>query len=89
MIADVRTTVTLDPDVVAKLKARMREKGVSFKEAINTAIRNGLAEGGKQRKPFHQKSYNMGTPTISLRKALQVAARLEDEEIVRDLTIRK
>jgi hypothetical protein len=85
----MRTTVTLDADVLAKLKSHMREKGVSFKEALNTAIRNGLNYGGKQKKVFHQKSYNMGKATISLRKALQLAAEMEDQEIVRDLTIQK
>jgi hypothetical protein len=85
----MRTTVTLDPDVLAKIKSYMREKGVSFKDAINTAIRIGLSRGGKQKKVFRQKSYNMGTPSIPLRKALQLASEMEDQEIIRDLTIRK
>ena len=85
----MRTTVTLDPDVLAKIKSYMREKGVSFKEALNTAIRNGLSNSGKQKKLFHQKTYNMGTPTIPLRKALQLASEMEDQEILRDLTIQK
>jgi Ribbon-helix-helix protein, copG family len=38
----VRTTVTLDDDVVAKLKAEVRKSGASFKEVVNKAIRNGL-----------------------------------------------
>jgi len=89
MIHSMRTTVTLDPDVVASLKIYIREKGVSFKEAINTAIRMGLGGPKKNRKPFRQKTYNMGVPSVPLRKALQLAANLEDEEIIRDLTIRK
>src|SRR5664279_3623822 len=39
----MRTTVTLDPDVVAALRAGMRQRGVSFKEALNSAVRAGLA----------------------------------------------
>ena len=35
----MRTTVTLDPDVEAKLKAAMRQRGISFKVAINDAVR--------------------------------------------------
>ena len=84
----MRTTVTLDADVVAQLKSYMRETGVSFKEALNFAIRTGLGKTGKK-KPFHQKTYNMGVPSIPLRKALSLSAELEDHEIVRDLTIHK
>jgi hypothetical protein len=35
----VRTTVTLDADTEALLRRRMRERGLSFKQALNDAIR--------------------------------------------------
>jgi len=89
MIASMRTTVTLDQDVVAYLKAYMRERGLSFKDALNQAVRNGLSKNPKTRKPFRQKTYDMGIPAVPLRKALSLAAELEDEEILRDLAIRK
>src|SRR5215471_17992270 len=38
----MRTTVTLDPDVEARLREIARERGISFKEALNSAIRAGL-----------------------------------------------
>ncbi len=38
----MRTTLTLDPDVAAKLKQQMRRNGKSFKETINEALRLGL-----------------------------------------------
>jgi hypothetical protein len=38
----MRTTVTLDPDVQALLKKAKRERGVSFREALNDVVRNGL-----------------------------------------------
>ncbi len=34
--------ITLDSDVEALVKRLMRERGLSFKEAVNTAIRAGL-----------------------------------------------
>ena len=37
-----RTTVTLDPDVEQIVRRRMAERGVSFKEALNDAIRSGV-----------------------------------------------
>jgi hypothetical protein len=50
----VRTTITLDDDVVAKIKAEMRRTGGSFKEVVNEMIRNGFffVEKAKQQKPF-------------------------------------
>ena len=38
----MRTTVTLDPDVAAKLKRVARERDISFKEALNSSVREGL-----------------------------------------------
>ncbi|UDY23549.1 hypothetical protein [Nocardioides sp. Kera G14] len=35
----MRTTVTLDPDVEQLVRERMAAKGVSFKRALNDAIR--------------------------------------------------
>jgi hypothetical protein len=39
---DVRTTLTLDDDVKAKLDEEMRKNGKSFKEAVNYYLRLGL-----------------------------------------------
>jgi hypothetical protein len=38
----MRTTLTLDDDVAAKLKDLARRKKISFKEAVNTALRRGI-----------------------------------------------
>jgi hypothetical protein len=38
----VRTTLTLDDDVMAKIKAEMRKRGVSFKDIVNEMLRKGL-----------------------------------------------
>ena len=86
----MRTTVTLDPDLAARLKALARERGVSFKEALNSVLRRGLSEGSEQARPYRLQTYTMGVrPGINLDKALQLAAELEDEEIVRKLELRK
>ena len=37
----MRTTVTLDPDVEALLRRAMRERGASFKQVLNDAVRDG------------------------------------------------
>lgn len=81
----MRTTVTLDPDVEARLREVARERGISFKEALNNAVRAGLmaARGAREyRTPSRSLSLRQG---INLDKALQVAADLEDEEIAHEL----
>jgi hypothetical protein len=45
----MRTTVTLDADTEELLRRRMRERGVSFKVALNEAIRAGLAARASER----------------------------------------
>jgi hypothetical protein len=86
----VRTTVTLDPDVAAKLRAVARERGISFKQALNQAVRAGLSGQRRAVRSFKQYSQPMGLrPGLSLDKALQLAGALEDEEIVRKLDLRK
>lgn len=77
----MRTTVTLDPDVEQLIRRRMRERGVSFKEAINEAIRaSGSASTGR---PFRTATASMGESRVNLDRALQVIGDLEDDELVR------
>jgi len=40
----VRTTLTLDDDVAAKVKQESRRSGRSFKDVVNEALRRGLAD---------------------------------------------
>lgn len=53
----MRTTLTIDDDVAAKLEAEARRTGLSFKEVVNTMLRIGLsAKRGKlPRPPFKVK----------------------------------
>jgi len=84
-----RTTVTLDADVEALLKRIMRERGLSFKEAVNQALRAGLLDR-TDGTPSSTPTFSMGfRPDIPFDKALQLAAELEDEELVRRLAARK
>ena len=68
----MRTTVTLDPDVEALLRKIMSRKGLSFKAALNQALRNGLA--GKRPaapRPFSIRTFRMGyRPEVALDQAL-------------------
>jgi len=76
---DMRTTVTIDPDVQALLRKAMRERGEPFKQVLNAALRAGLRGGErKPAKPFRQRSFDLGRPLVDLTKALSLAAELED-----------
>lgn len=44
----MRTTLTLDEDVAAKLKAQVRKTGKPFKEVVNEMLRNGLLTSAKR-----------------------------------------
>ena len=91
MMLLMRTTVTLDPDVAAKLKEEMRKKDISFKEALNSSVRRGLDSGTSAGgKPYKVRTAKMGArPGVNLDKALQLAGELEDEEILRKMALRK
>lgn len=85
----MRTTVTLDSDTEALVKKVMRDRNMSFKEAVNGAIRAGLTT--RSGKPaFSTPTYSMGKhPRIDQHKALRLAGELEDDEIARKLAVRK
>ncbi len=69
----------------------MRERDISFKEALNQAARDGLvARSSRGSREYRLKTFRMGfRPEYPLEQALSLAAALEDEEIVRKLSIRK
>lgn len=80
----MRTTVTLDPDVEALVRQAMRERGLSFKQALNQAIRAGVANtAGAKVEPFRQRSFGLGRPRVDLTKALSLAGELDDQRITR------
>jgi hypothetical protein len=73
----MRTTVTLDADAEALIRKAMRERGISFKEAVNQAIVAGCAPPG--RRAFRTRTHDMGTPLVDLTKANEVFGELETE----------
>ncbi len=84
----MRTTVTLDADSEALIRKRMRERGTSFKQTLNEVIREGLG-GEASAGAFRTPTANLGLPAVSLDRALQLAAELEDEEQIRKMRVGK
>lgn len=86
----MRTTITLDPDIQALIEAVMKERGISFKEAVNSAIRAGLTQPKQERPRFVQKTFSLGAEQgFRWDKALAAADAIEDEELSRKLSLRK
>jgi plasmid stability protein len=58
----VRTTLTLDDDVAAKIRAEARKSGRSFKQIVNEALRDGLLAKQSRKKlpPFKVKARPLG-----------------------------
>lgn len=84
----MRTTVTLDPDVDQLIKASMKERGLSFKAALNAAVRAGLTTtpGRRYQTPTGSMGYN---PEVPWDKALRLAGELEDIELIRKMVLGK
>ena len=88
----MRTTLTIDDDLIRKLRENAYEKGVPFKEIVNQALKVGLVHLDKPKriKPYKCKVYSLGyPPSADLDHALNLADRLESEEIARKLSLRK
>jgi plasmid stability protein len=66
----VRTTLTLEKDVAARLKAEAQRSGRSFKDVVNECLRQGLAQRAPARSPgrFSVKPRDFGSarPGIAL-----------------------
>ena len=80
----MRTTVTLDPDTEQIIRQRMKERGQTFKQALNGAIRGSAIPAG-QRGPLQLTTHDLGTPRIDTTEVLRLARLLEDEQILKSM----
>ena len=88
----MRTTLTLDDRIAKALKTLAHRSGKPFKQIVNETLRAGLtAREAPKPRPYRLKPVSLGgvLPGIDLNKALRLAAALEDEEIARELDLRK
>jgi hypothetical protein len=72
----MRTTLTLDPDVVRLIEDAVHQERRPMKRVINDALRRGLARPALPREPYHLVAHES-----SLRPGLDLAGfnRLADE----------
>ena len=79
----MRTTLTLDDDVAARLKAAVRKQRRPFKQLVNEALRGGLEALDRPRhagRPFRSKGFDLGPSLVgSLDNVEEVLSRVEGE----------
>ena len=88
----MRTTVRMDDDLMTAVKERARSEGLSITRMLNRVVRTGLEalrQAPAERKAYREKTFRMGRPQLAMDKALALAAALEDEEVIRKMTLRK
>lgn len=86
----MRTTLTIADDVMEQLKREAKRSRRPFKAVVDEALRLGVdrIRPPARRREFKQRTFRMGYPPgTQLDKALQLAARLDDEEVVRKLAL--
>jgi hypothetical protein len=86
----MRTTVRIDPDLAARLRRIAHERGISFREALNSALRAGIGQRAGASRAYRVPARRLGLrPGVDLDKAMALSSALEDEEIIRKLEQRK
>ncbi len=88
----MRTTLAIADDILRELRKISRSTKRPLTVTANEVLRAGLAAMRKpppRRKRFREAAVDMGLPTVDLTKALELAASVEDEEVVRKLALRK
>jgi hypothetical protein len=81
----MRTTVTLDPDAEAMLRRAIAERGGSFKQVLNDAIREGLAPRPPSKRaatvhvPTFRSAYRGG---VDRRRLQQLSDELETDAFI-------
>lgn len=77
----MRTTLTLDEDVAAKLKSEVRRSGRSFRDVVNDTLRRGLAgrRPSTEQQPFKVAARDLGElrPGLSLDKISELVEQVE------------
>ena len=84
MVEFMRTTVTLEPDVAAKLKEMAQERRATFDATLNDVLRKGLAPQGAPRPPrFVVTPHSRGfRPGVDPGKLNQLVDQLDAENFV-------
>lgn len=80
----MRTTLSLDDDVAARLAQEQKRRRASFKDVVNDVLREGLDAVERPRgagRPFKTKGFDLGASLVgSLDNVEEVLSRVEGED---------
>ena len=82
----------IDDDLLLELKESSQQESLSLTALVNRLLRRGLQASRDDQRPtrrYRERVLSMGRSTIDLDRALAVASALEDEELLRKLSLRK
>jgi len=82
----MRTTVTIDPETEALIKAEIQRTGLSFKEILNQSIRKALIDRSSETvvlKPLFPTAFPKDLMDRSMNR---LADDLDDEQTIRELS---
>ena len=88
----MRTTLTIDDDIAARLEDLRLRKGLSLKKTVNLLLRDGLSAQNKPKnaKRFRSKPQNLGLRAgYDATKLNQLADELESEATAEKLKQRR
>lgn len=86
----MRTTVNLDDEIDATVRALARERRITFRAALHAVLRAGLEPRPAERVAYELPAWDLGVrPEVDVNKALSLATALEDDATVRKLELRK
>ena len=86
----MRTTLTIDDELLQALKAEALRRKRPFKEIVNETLRRGIAGANTPYEPYQLPALELGhPPKMDLDRGLRLADAIEDEEIQRKLHVKK
>lgn len=85
----MRTTITLTPEADSVIKRLMRERNLSFKDAVNTAILQNADTSWDDAQQRITRTARLGKPRVAVEKALQLSGELENEALLEKMKLKK
>lgn len=88
----MRTTFRIDDALLEELRRQAHGENVSLTGLLNRLLRAGMLTQHRRsprRRRYREETHAMGAPRVDLGKALALAAALEDDEIAREMGLRK
>ena len=89
----MRTTLTIDDDIAARIEDRRRRDGLSLKQVVNLLLREGLRSSRQKpgAKPYRTKTHELGLrPGFDATRLNQLVDELEvDERSAREIQLRR